>query len=123
MGAAAKNGNYGTKMEARDSLSHKQNFDAQSATPLAQLANMLKPGATGRDLVELLDRRARRTQALAWRSGRRGTPKWAIDLLIAKIHARASATLSALERFKSVPDRPGYVGAKNLAAWKARQNK
>lgn len=107
-----------------DSPGHALNLDAKPVTPLAQLANILKPGATGTDLVTMLDDKVERTLALHWRSGRRGTPRWALELLAAKIQARASAMQQVAESIRSVPDRPGLsAGAKNLAAWHARRNK
>jgi hypothetical protein len=125
MGAATKNGNYGTKMEEQASSGMPQNLDCAPATLtlFAELVNALHPGAGGRTIVKLLDGKARRTTILDWRSGRRGTPQWALDLLAAKLRAQGIERLTLAERASRAPPRPGLsAGAKNLAAWKARQN-
>ena len=89
-----------------------------------ELVETLHPGATGKTLVDLLDGKAGRVQALHWYAGRRGVPRWAIDLLAAKVQARASAIERTLEAARSAPERIGLsAGARNLAAWRARQNK
>jgi len=88
-------------------------------TPFAALVETLRPGATGKDLVELLDGRAPRLNALHWRAGRAGPPAWAIDLLRDKLYQRH-------ERERAIADKakpgPGLrAGAKNLAAYLARR--
>ena len=89
-----------------------------SVTPFAQLIEALKPGATGKDIVALLDGKAERTRALHWRAGRRGSPQWAVDLLRSKLRQRH-------EQERAIADRqivgPGSkAGARNLAVWQAR---
>lgn len=94
----------------------------QPATPFSQLANILHPGATGKDLVALLDGKANRTTALHWRSGRRGVPQWAIDTLRHKLRQRHEHERSIADQFESIPERSGLrAGAKNLAAYLARR--
>ena len=99
-----------------------RDFDLKPVTPLFELANILRPGATGKDLVELLDGRAERTQALHWRAGRRGTPTWALQLLADKIERDARERLEQANRARQAKERPGLkAGALNLAKWKARR--
>lgn len=66
------------------------------ATPFARAIEWLKPGATGRDIVNLLDGKANRTTALDWRSGRRAPPQWAIDRLRQRIVACAVDGIDAI---------------------------
>ena len=85
---------------------------------------MLRPGATGKDLVELLDGKAERTLTLHWRSGRRSAPRWALDALHAKLRARHAQDLAIVELALSAPERPGkQAGARNLAAYLAKRNR
>jgi hypothetical protein len=45
-------------------------------------------------------------------------------MLAAKIHARASSMQSIGDQTLAVPERPGLkAGARNLAAWRAAQNR
>ena len=89
------------------------------ATPFAALIEAVHPGATGRHLVELLDRKAHRTTALDWRSGRRNPPQWAIDTLRAKLMARHERELAIIDGAKAGPTK--RAGARNLATYLARR--
>lgn len=101
--------------------SHRQDFDLADATHFAQLLEVLHPGATGKAIVALLDGKANRTTALAWRSGRRGTPQWVIDLLADKVRRRQEIETQIVERAKQAPPRPGRkAGAINLARYRQR---
>ena len=92
------------------------------ATPFSRLVEVLRPGATGRDLVELLDGKANRTTALHWRSGRRGVPQWAIEILRDKLRRRHERERLIADHIATLPERPGLrAGAKNLAAYLARR--
>ena len=92
-------------------------------TPFAELVYTLRPGATGKDLVELLDGRVERTCALHWRAGRRGAPQWALQLLADKIERDARERLERANRLRQTKERPGLkAGALNLAKWRARKN-
>lgn len=94
------------------------------ATPLFELANTLRPGATGKDLVELLDGKVERTVALHWRSGRRGTPAWALQLLADKIERDARERLERANRLRQTKERPGLkAGALNLRKYHASKNR
>lgn len=78
---------------------------------------LLKPGATGSDMVALLDGKAGRTVALDWKAGRYGPPAWAIELLRDKLARRHE-----LERAIANKAKPGpglKAGARNLAAYLA----
>ena len=91
-------------------------------TPFAEGIEALQPGATGRDMVDLLDGRAKRTTALEWKSGRHRAPRWALQLLASKIRQRANQQAAIAARLDATPERPGYAaGAKNLAAYLARR--
>jgi hypothetical protein len=79
----------------------------------------LKPGATGRDIAELLDHRAKRTRVLGWKAGRRGPPQWAIDLLVARLTARNARDLAIAAKVKAGPGLK--AGARNLAAYRVRK--
>lgn len=89
-------------------------------TPFAELINVLKPGATGADMVALLDGRAQRTRALDWKAGRYGPPAWAIDLLRAKLQQRHEKESAIAARAKPGPGL--RAGAKNLAEYLARRS-
>jgi hypothetical protein len=125
MGAAAKLRELWNQDKKRVPLGYPRIFDLADATTLfAELVNALHPGAGGRTIVKLLDGKAKRTTTLDWRGGRRGAPQWALDLLAAKLRAQGIERLALADRASRAPPRPGkQAGAKNLAAWKARQNK
>jgi hypothetical protein len=101
--------------------SHLQDLDLQAATPFARIVDRIKPGATGRDIVELLDGRVQRTVALNWRSGRRAPPQWAIDRLRQRWQAIEQAAAADLAQLRPGPGLK--AGARNLAAWRAAQNR
>ena len=88
-------------------------------TPFAQTVEALRPGATGKDLVELLDGKAERTLALHWKAGRANPPQWAIDLLCDKLARRHAAERSAALQMKTGPGRK--AGTRNLLAYMARR--
>lgn len=101
-----------------------RNFDLSDATLFAELVEALQPGAGGRSIAALLDHKADRTTILSWRSGRRAAPRWAIAMLSAKIHERASALRSIAIRGEQAPERLGkQAGARNLAAYLATRNR
>jgi hypothetical protein len=102
-------------------MSYHDNFDLAPVTAFAELVHAVKPGATGKDLVELLDGRAERTRALHWRAGRRGPPQWAIDLLIAKLTAQHARQLAIAAKAK--PGRGLKAGAKNLAIYLQKKSR
>jgi hypothetical protein len=88
--------------------------------------DLLHPNATGRDLVTLLDGKAKRTAALNWYAGTRQPPQWACHLLASKINAHyrpLQAKLDAIAtQLEQAPERPGLkAGAINLARWRARR--
>lgn len=89
------------------------------ATPFARIVERIKPGATGRDIVELLDGKVQRTVALNWRSGRRTPPQWAIDRLRQRWHAIALAADADLAQMKTGPGKK--AGTRNLLAYLARR--
>lgn len=88
-------------------------------TPFARVADLLKPGASGRDIAELLDGKVTRLNALHWKAGRSKPPAWAVELLRAKLqrkHEHERAIVSELEIG------PGLkAGAINLARYRARR--
>jgi hypothetical protein len=93
------------------------------ATAFSLAVDLLEPGATGRDIVVLLDGRANRTTALHWRSGRRSPPRWAIELLTDKIQSRALEHLAAVDALRHARERPGLkAGARNLAEWRVKNS-
>lgn len=82
----------------------------------------LQVKTTGRDLVTLLDGRAKRTAALHWYAGRRAAPKWVLDLLAVKLRAKATKPATIAAELERLPPRLGQrAGAKNLAAYLARR--
>lgn len=85
-------------------------------TAFGRLVEVLKPGATGTDLVELLDGKAERTRALHWKAGRKMPPAWAIDLLRAKLQRRHES-----ERAIAAEAKPG-VGRRANAIHLQRYN-
>lgn len=88
-------------------------------TPFAELVETLHPGATGRDIVALLDGKAERTAACHWKAGRYGPPAWAIDLLRTKLHQRHEKESAIAAR--AMPGPGLRAGANNLAAYLARR--
>lgn len=104
-----------------DSIGYHENLNMAPVTGFAALCEALQPGASGSDIAKLLDHRAERTRICHWKAGRRGAPQWAIDLLRAKLTARHARELELASRAIAGPGLA--AGAKNLAAWKARQSK
>ena len=88
-------------------------------TPFGALIEALKPGATGRDIVELLDGRAERTLALHWKAGRWLPPAWAVDLLRAKLERRHELERAIASQAKAGPGRK--AGTRNIMAYNARR--
>jgi hypothetical protein len=86
-------------------------------TPFAELANVLKPGASGRDIAELLDNKVSRHLALHWKAGRSMPPAWAIDLLRGKLARRHEQERAIADKAKPGPGLK--AGARNLAAYLA----
>ena len=86
-------------------------------TSFGALVEILRPGATGRDLVELLEGKAERTRALHWKAGRVGAPLWAIELLQTKIRQRHERERMIVEAAKPGPGLK--AGAINLARYRA----
>jgi len=102
--------------------SHLQDFDLSPVTPFAAAIEHLHPGASGREVAALLDNRISRYVGCHWKAGRRQAPKWALDILAAKIQARADESAAIADRLRAAPERPGLkAGAINLARWRARQ--
>jgi hypothetical protein len=102
---------------------HTRDFTLAPLTPFAELAYALRPGATGKDLVELLDGRAERTLTLHWRAGRVHAPMWAIELLASQLERRHERERAIVNRARQ-KERPGLsAGALNLARWRANQNR
>ena len=100
------------------------NFDSKDVTPFAAAIEAWRPGATGKDLVELFDGKAERTRALHWKAGRRQPPQWALDVLQAKLERQLTERREALERARQL--RPGVgrrAGRINLAKWRVEQAK
>lgn len=85
---------------------------------------MLRPGATGKDLVELLDGRAERTLTLHWRAGRVRAPRWAIRMLVDKIERESLARLERAKELDKEKERLGLsAGALNLRKYHANRNR
>lgn len=104
-------------------LGYAQNFNMSLATLFAEGVETLQPGATGRDLIALLDGRANRTTALDWKAGRRHAPRWAMQLIADKIRAEINAKIIVADKLARSPDRPGLkAGAINLARYRARNS-
>lgn len=107
-----------------DSPSYPENSAASPLTAFPLAVRTLLPTATGSDIAALLDHRAKRTTVLQWMAGRAHAPRWALELLAAKLTARAEIDLAAARMAAGAKERPGLAaGAKNLAAWKARQKR
>jgi hypothetical protein len=73
------------------------------------------------DLAALFADRADRTTILNWRAGRRNMPAWAIDRVRQRwlsIKQEGDADLGAM-----VPGPGLKAGARNLAIWRASQNR
>ena len=88
-------------------------------TPFSALVEVLKPGATGKDLVELLDGKAERTAALHWKAGRFGPPAWAIDLLRDKLARRQECERAIAAKVEAGPGRK--AGTRNIMAYNAKR--
>ena len=81
----------------------------------------LKPGATGTDMVALLDGKVKRTTALEWKAGRKHAPQWALHLLAQKIERETAPRMDLAARLKAAPERIGKrAGAINLARYRAQ---
>ena len=101
--------------------SHKRDLDLAEPTIFRQAVEILKPGATGRDLIALLDGKAKRTTALDWLAGRAEAPQWALRLLAQKIEQDTAPRLEIAARLKAAPERIGKrAGAINLARYRAQ---
>ncbi len=94
-----------------------------AVTPFARAAQTLRPGATGRDLVQLLDGRAKRSVALHWYAGRRQAPQWSLQLLAAKIRQQIAEPAKLATELETAPERLGIrAGANNIQRWRARRH-
>lgn len=103
---------------------HERNFAAKPLTAFRAAVETLKPGATGSDMVRLLDHRVKRTTALEWKAGRVHAPRWALELLAAKILADAVPKIKVARQLQEMPERPGLkAGARNLAVYLANRNR
>ena len=99
-------------------------LDSKPLTPFAELAYTLNPGATGKDIVQLLDGRAERTLTLHWRAGRAHAPSWALQLLADKIEREARERLAIADRLRQTKERLGLsAGALNLRKYHASRNR
>ena len=96
-------------------------LELADCTPFAALANLLVPGASGRDIAKLLDGKVSRHNALHWKAGRSEPPAWAIDLLRAKLRQRHEHELAIASRV--VPGPTKRAGAANLARYLANRNR
>ena len=102
-------------------LGYQQDFDRKDVTRFARAVEALQPGASGRSIAKLLDGRVTRHCALNWKAGRRQAPKWALDILAAKIRARTMMPLAIAAEIDRAKERPGkQAGAINLAVYLAR---
>lgn len=91
-------------------------------TPFARGVAQLQPGATGSDMAALLDHKAKRTTVLQWYAGRAAAPRWALQLLAAKIRLRVATPLAIAAELDAMPERPGLsAGAINIRRWNARR--
>jgi len=91
-------------------------------TLFARAIETLQPGAGGRSIAKLLDGRVSRHCALNWKAGRRQAPKWALDILAAKIRAHTTNPLAIAAELEATPERLGLkAGAINLARWRAHR--
>src|SRR5216684_3006504 len=99
-------------------LGYQQDLDRKAVTRFARAVEALQPGAGGRSIAKLLDGRVTRHCALNWKAGRRRAPKWALDLLAAKIRAQAATPLAIAAEIDRAKERPGMqAGAINLARY------
>lgn len=109
-------------------LGHVPHF-ASAVVPakeaIALAARLLAPGATRRELTALLfDNRAKPDTVKKWQEGRRAMPRWAGELLSAKLQARGREHVAAAQIVLAVPFGPGQAcdpTAATLRAWHARQ--
>ena len=79
----------------------------------------LAPGARGSRLVPLFDGKASQWRIANWRAGRRGYPRWAIEILRTKLQRRHALELEAISKMKEGPGLK--AGARNLAEYLARR--
>ena len=85
---------------------------------------LLLPRPTIAGLVELFDSRVTYDAIKSWRQERRNTPQWAIDLLAAKIQARADYLAHGARRIAAIIPGPGRIAAAaNIRAWNERRAK
>jgi len=104
-------------------LSHTRDFDLSPPTAFRRAVTTLNPNATGRDMVRMLDGKAKRTTALDWYAGRHHAPRWALERLAHEIQARANELAAIAAEVRQTKERPGLkAGALNLAKWRARKN-
>lgn len=101
-----------------------RNFDLADVAPFKRAVELLKPGASGRDAAALLDNRISREVAQHWLAGRRHTDPWALHALAAMLRNRAILQIEFAAELEAIRSRPGkQAGARNLAIWRAAQNR
>lgn len=103
-------------------LEYREIFDLADFTAFARAVELLKPGASGSDIAAMLDHKATRFCVLNWKAGRANPPKWALELLAAKIRAQTEAPLAIADELERLPERAGRkAGTRNIMAYNARR--
>lgn len=104
---------------------YQGSFPAQPAPTgelLRQAIQTIMPGASWRTAPAALDYRASRHTIRDWCRGKRGTPQWALDLMAAKLEARAAKPLALGATLRTAKPSVGMGWNKNgLKAWQAKQ--
>lgn len=101
-----------------------QDFALVDTTTFSRAVTALQPGATGSDLVRLLNGKAKRTTALDWLAGRYHAPAWALHMLADALEHRTSKQQMIINEIRQTKERPGKrAGALNLAKYLASHNR
>ncbi len=98
----------------RESLSGKR-VTREMDTAIRRLID--KP-ITRAKVIELFEYRATFPAIQLWRYGHRGAPQWAVDLIRAKLSARAATDLAIGSNLRT---RVSWNGTKVLSAWREQQ--
>lgn len=109
--------------------SHPQDFESlegysakarhDNAVVFDRLLSIVKPGATGKELLAFFQHRTTKQKICDYRKGRRWPPQWTLDIMRAELTRRHH---EAEQIIRQIPVGVGRkAGAVNLARWKAHR--
>ena len=88
-------------------------------SPFGEALELIAPGASGAELVDLFQGKVASTTIINWRHGRFPPPAWAFERVHQLSRERANAVVDLLAKNRRGPGRK--AGARNLAEYLARR--